>query len=103
MGAWSTFLDIVDGIPEGDGTLLDHMLIAAHSETEYAKNHTVTNLPIMLAGTAGGRIRTGTHVSQLREPVSRIALTAMQAMGLSIESFGTQSMQTKKPISELLV
>ena len=103
MGAWSTFLDIVDSIPEGDGTLLDHMLIAAHSETEYAKNHTVTNLPIMLAGTAGGRIRTGTHISQLREPVSRIALTAMQAMGLSIESFGTQSMQTKKPISELLV
>ena len=103
MGAWSTFLDIVDGIPEGDGTLLDHMLVAAHSETEYAKNHTVTNLPIMLAGNASGRIRTGTHISEKREPVSRIALTAMQAMGVSIESFGTLSMQTKKPISELLV
>ena len=103
MGAWSTFLDTLNGIPEGDGTLLDHMLVVAHSETEYAKNHTVTNLPIMLAGNAGGRIRTGTHISEKREPVSRIALTAMQAMGVSIESFGTQSMQTKKPIGELLV
>ena len=103
MGAWSTFLDILDDIPEGDGTLLDHMLVVAHSETEYAKNHTVTNLPIMLAGNAGGRIRTGSHISGKREPVSRIALTAMQAMGVSIETFGTMSMQTKKPISELLV
>ena len=103
MGAWSTFLDILDDIPEGDGTLLDHMLVVAHSETEYAKNHTVTNLPIMLAGNAGGRIRTGSDISEKREPVSRIALTAMQAMGVSIETFGTMSMQTKKPISELLV
>ena len=103
MGAWATFLGILDGMPEGDGTLLDHMLVVAHSETEYAKNHTVTNLPVMLAGSAGGRIRTGMHVSVKREPVSRIALTAMQAVGVQVESFGTLSMQTKKPISELLV
>ena len=103
MGAWGSFLGILDGMPEGDGTLLDHMLVVAHSETEYAKNHTVTNLPIMFAGTAGGRIRSGTHVSMKREPVSRVALTAMQAVGVQIESFGTLSMQTKKPISELLV
>ena len=103
MGGWATFLSILDGMPEGDGTLLDHMLVVAHSETEYAKNHTVTNLPIMFAGGASGRIRTGMHVSVKREPVSRVALTAMQAVGVQVESFGTLSMQTKKPISELLV
>jgi hypothetical protein len=103
MGAWGTFLGILDGMPEGDGTLLDHMLVVAHSETEYAKNHTVTNLPVMFAGGANGRIRTGMHVQAKREPVSRVALTAMQAVGVQVESFGTMSMQTKKPISELLV
>ena len=103
MGAWGAFLGILDGMPEGDGTLLDHMLVVAHSETEYAKTHTVTNLPVMFAGKASGRIRTGMHVSVKREPVSRVALTAMQAMGVSIESFGTLSMQTKKPVGELLV
>src|SRR5262245_52654961 len=103
MGGWATFLSIMDGMPEGDGTLLDHMLVVAHSETEYAKNHTVTNLPIMFAGRANGRIRSGLHVSAKREPVSRVALTAMQAVGVSIESFGTLSMQTKKPVGELLV
>ena len=103
MQCWGTFLSILDSMPEGSGTLLDHMLVVAHSETELARNHNINNLPIMFAGGAGGRIRTGMHIQAKREPVSRVALTAMQAMGVSIESFGTLSMQTKKPIGELLV
>src|SRR5712692_2532736 len=99
MTSWGTFLSILDGMPEGDGTLLDHMLVVAHSETELARNHNINNLPIMLAGRAGGRINTGLHIAMKGEPVSRVALTAMQAMGVSIETFGTLSMQTKKPIS----
>ncbi len=103
MNSWGTFLSILDGMPEGSGTLLDHMLVVAHSETELARNHNVNNLPVMFAGGAGGRLHTGLHIQAKREPVSRLALTAMQAMGVSIESFGTLSMQTKKPIGELLV
>ena len=104
MRSWAMFLDILDGMQEGDGTLLDHMLVIAHSETELARNHNVNNLPIMFAGGASGRIKTGVHITtKSHEPVSRVALTAMQAMGVSIETFGTLSMQTKKTIGEVLV
>ena len=103
MEAWGTFLGIVDGIPEGDGTLLDHMLVVAHSETELAKNHNITNMPIMFAGQAGGRVRSGLSVIAQAEPVSRVGLTAMQVMEVPIDSFGAGSMQTRKPVSEVVV
>jgi hypothetical protein len=35
--------------------------------------------------------------------VSRVGLTAMQVMGLPIETWGTGSLQTSKTISEVLV
>jgi hypothetical protein len=103
MKQWAVFLGILDSMPEGDGTLLDHMLVVAHSETELASNHNVTNMPIMMAGRASGKVRSGICVDGKKDPVSRIGLTAMQAVGVPIDSFGVQSMQTKKPISELLV
>ena len=103
MKSWATFLGIMDSIPEGDGTLLDHMLVVAHSETELAKNHNVTNMPIMMAGQASGRVRSGLAVLAEAEPVSRVGLTAMQVMEVPIDRFGAGSMETNKPISEVIV
>jgi hypothetical protein len=103
MAQWAIFLKVMDSMPEGDGTLLDHMLIVAHSETELASNHNVTNMPIMMAGRANGKVKSGICVDGKKDTVARVGLTAMQAMGVPIETFGVQSNQTKKPISELLV
>ena len=103
MQSWGSFLGILDGIQEGDGTLLDHMLVVAHSETELAKNHQIKNMPIMMAGLAGGRVRSGLSVIGQAEPVSRIGLTAMQVMGVPVDRFGGGSMETNKPISEVVV
>ncbi|HEX3913405.1 MAG TPA: DUF1552 domain-containing protein [Steroidobacteraceae bacterium] len=102
MQEWGFFVTAMDGIPEGDGTLLDHMLIVAHSETCFAKIHTVESLPIMFAGRAGGRINSGLHVAGRGDTVSRAGLTAMQAMGLSLDSWGTGGNETKKTLTEIL-
>ncbi|MEQ1897076.1 MAG: DUF1552 domain-containing protein [Vicinamibacterales bacterium] len=103
MKQWALLLQVFDSMPEGDGTLLDHMLIVAHSETELASNHNVSNMPIMLAGLASGKVKSGLCVDGKKDPVSRIGLTAMQIMGVPIDTFGTQSLTTKKTISEILV
>ncbi len=63
MVAWREFLDAVDAIPEGDGTLLDNSLILAHSDCSIAKAHAVEGIPAMVAGNAGGKIRTGFHLA----------------------------------------
>ena len=41
------FAEELNSIKEGDGTLLDHSLIFAHSECGLATNHSIENLPIL--------------------------------------------------------
>lgn len=102
MFAWKDFLDALSAIPEGDGTLLDNCLILAHSDCSVAKAHAVEGIPTMVAGGAGGRIRTGFHMAGKADPISRIGLTVQQAMGIQVERWGTRSMETNRTITELL-
>ena len=60
-------------------------------------------IPIMLAGRAGGRIKTGLHIAGNGEPVTRVGLTIQQIMGVPVDRWGTGAMQTSKALSELLV
>ena len=55
-----------------------------------------------MAGSAGGRLRTGLHIAGNSETTSRVGLTVQQAMGLPIDSWGVDSNRTAKPIGELL-
>jgi hypothetical protein len=103
MEAWVYFVAALDKVKEGDRTLLDNTLVFAHSETEFAKFHTIDNIPMMMAGSAGGRIKTGFYVDGAGTPVSRVGLTIQQAMGISLDRWGTKSLETNKAISEITV
>ena len=103
MVALREFLDELAAIPEGDGTLLDNCLVLAHSDCSIAKSHAVEGIPVIVAGSGGGRIRTGFHMAGNADPISRIGLTVQQAMGLQVDRWGELSMTTNKTISELLV
>lgn len=102
MQAWFRFVGKLAAVKEGDGSLLDNCLVLAHSETSYAKTHDVTGLPMMLAGRAGGRVRTGLHISGARSPVSMVGLTVQQAMGLNVSNWGSEEMQVSKSVSGIL-
>ncbi len=102
MVAWREFLDQIAGIPEGDGTLLDHCVILAHSDCSIAKAHAVEGIPIMIAGNGGGRIRTGFHLAGNADAITRVGLTLQQAMGVQVDRWGALSMDTKRSITELL-
>ncbi len=102
MVAWKDFLDALEAIPEGDGTLLDNCMVLAHSDCSIAKSHAVEGIPAMVAGNAGGRVRTGFHMAGNADPISRIGLTVQQAMGLQVDRWGTQNMETSRTIGELL-
>jgi hypothetical protein len=102
MEAWATFVSILASVREGDGTLLDHCLVMAHSETSDANSHSVTGLPIMLAGRAGGRVRPGVHVRGAGDPTTRVGLTVQQVMGLNVAAWGRKANETSRPITEIL-
>jgi hypothetical protein len=102
MEGWATFVKTLADIREGEGTLLDNCMVVAHSDTQLAKVHSIDGIPAMVAGKAGGRLKTGLHINGNGEPITRIGYTAQQVMGVSVERWGTGSMQTSKPVTELL-
>lgn len=102
MEAWADFVSALAAIKEGDGTLLDNTLVFAHSDVSYAKNHDVLGIPVMLAGRAGGKVKSGIHVHGNGESISRVGLTLQQVMGISVDSWGMDAMNTKRPIGEIL-
>jgi hypothetical protein len=64
--------------------------------------HSLENIPLLTAGKAGGKMKTGIHVSAKGDPGTRVGLTVQQAMGVPINGWGTDSMQTSKTITEVL-
>lgn len=102
MVAWKEFLDALAAIPEGDGTLLDNCLVLAHSDCSIAKAHAVEGIPAMVAGKAGGAIRTGFHLAGNGDAITRLGLTVQQAMGVPVERWGQMSMETNRTITELI-
>jgi len=102
MQAFGDFLAEIDAIKEGDGTLLDNSLIMGFSDTGYAKIHSIENIPMFLAGRAGGRHKAGQHIATRGESVTRVSLTAMQLVGAPVGEFGTGTMKTARPMTEVI-
>jgi hypothetical protein len=103
LGMFNTLLVELDGIREGDKTLLDRALIFNYTDSGYAKNHTTDNIPMLTAGSAGGRMKTGIHFAAAKgDPVTRVSLTVLQALGVPVSNFGTGSNNTSKTITEVM-
>jgi len=102
MQGLGDFLAEMNAIKEGDGTLLDNMLMLAFSDTGYAKIHSIENIPMFLAGGAGGKHKAGQHIHSQGDSVTRVSLTAMQLVGAPVGEFGVGTMKTSRPISEVM-
>jgi hypothetical protein len=78
-------------IKEGDGTLLDHCMIAYGSGNSDGNRHNHDDLPILVAGRAGGTIKTGRHMRLAREkdtPLNNLWLSLLDRMSVKVERFG---------------
>lgn len=66
---------------EGEGTVLDNSMILFGSGLRDGNSHHPHNLPIVVAGRAGGRLETGQHLSYSRDtPLSNLYLAMLDAM-----------------------
>jgi len=98
---YADFVAALDEIKEGDGTLLDNAVVLGFSDTGNAKIHSTENIPMFIAGGAGGRHKPG-HVNGNNEPVSRVSLTVQQLAGLPVGQYGVGAMKTSKAITEVM-
>ena len=96
------FVKMLDSFKEGDSTLLDQTLVVMNSDNGMAFTHGLSNIPMFTAGRAGGAVKTGMHLNMSNEPATRLALTAMQVFKVPVNKFGTDSMATSRPITEMI-
>jgi hypothetical protein len=77
------------------GTLLGDSIVYMSSEVADGDLHNYDNLPILMAGTAGGQIATGRYIVFPHDlskgtgtPLNNLWVTVLKAMGSSVTSFG---------------
>ena len=71
------------------GTLLDNSLILYGSGLADANRHTHHNLPIVLAGSGGGRLKTGRLLHYPKDtPLNNLYLLMCHMAGAKLESLG---------------
>jgi hypothetical protein len=102
MESWASYIEAFSKVREGDGTLLDNMLIYASTDTGYARFHALEGMCAMTAGRAGGKVKTGLHVKADGTTSGRLGYTVQRAMGLDINSWGARSNSTSKELGEIL-
>ncbi len=97
-----SFIQLLDSFKEGDSTLLDQSLVVFNTDNGISFTHSLTNIPMFTAGRAGGLIKTGQHVDMKGDPGTRLGLTAMQVFKVPASKFGTNGMETNRPITEIM-
>ena len=86
---FSYFLEKLRSTPDGDGSLLDHLMIVYGSSMSDGNDHLLQNLPILLVGGGRGQLRGGRHFRYPEAtPISNLFLTLLDKLGIAVEKFG---------------
>lgn len=101
MEQFAYLVERMDGIQEADGsTLLDNTIFNYGSGLGDGATHQYSELPIIVAGSGGGRLKTGQHLNCADgTPLANLWLTQARVMGAKLERFADST----GPTSQLLV
>lgn len=88
VSLFAEFLQKLQATPEGNGSLLDNVLYLYGSGMGNPNVHDHTNLPIIVAGGAAGKMQGGRHI-QFREatPLANLHLTLLDKVGVQLDAF----------------
>src|SRR5256712_4363259 len=86
---FSQYLARLRATPDGDGSLLDHMMILYGSGISNSTRHSGDNLPLLLMGVGAGRLQGGRHIKYADKPsIANLLVTLMDKMGVPVERIG---------------
>jgi len=100
VALFATYLEKLRATPDGDGSLLDHLILLYGGGISNSDRHTHGPLPTLLAG-GGGTLRGGRHLVYPDDtPLTNLQLTLLDKMGVPAEKLGDSTGQFKE-LSEL--
>lgn len=88
VSLFAEFIRKMRDTSDGNGSLLDHSLYLYGSGMGNPNVHDHSNLPIILAGSANGGLKTGRHIQYEKPtPLANLHLTMLDKVGVQMDSF----------------
>ncbi len=103
MKQFAYFLETLKNTPEGTGNLLDQCSIYATTEHAEGWTHSQDDMPMLICGKGGGRLRGNVHARIDGGNTTMGPFTALVGAGLPLTQFGYEEGLANAPVSELLV
>ncbi len=89
VSLFAEYLQKLKATPEGEGTLLDNVLLLYGSGMGNPNNHDHTDLPAIVAGGAAAGLEGNRHIVFDRpKPLANLHLTLLRKVGARLDSFG---------------
>jgi hypothetical protein len=104
MRCFAQTLTALKGVTEGASTVLDHSAVLCTSDVSEGYTHSGNDYPILIAGSAGGRLRTNVHHrAAFGRNTSDVLLSLMQAVGgPTFTAVGAGTGRSTTPMQELV-
>jgi len=94
---FAEYLEKLRKTPDGDGSLLDHVVLLFGAGISNSDRHTHGPLPIVLVGGGAGALKGGRHVVYPEHtPLTNLQLTLLNKLGVPAEKLGDSSGQFKE-------
>jgi hypothetical protein len=83
------YVEKLRATPDGDGSLLDHVMIVYGSGTGDGNAHSHHDLPTLLIGGGAGKIKGGRHIKYPKEtPLTNLFISLLDKADIPVEKFG---------------
>ena len=94
---FADYLEKLRNTPDGDGSLLDHVMILYGAAISNSDRHTHGPLPTLLVGGGAGTLKGGRHlVYPEHTPLTNLQLTMLNLLGVPTEKLGDSTGQFKE-------
>jgi hypothetical protein len=89
-------LNKMKSIKEGNGTMLDNTMLLYGAGISDGNRHNHDDLPLLMAGGAGGRLKGGRHMTfEPNTPLTNLFLSMLDTMGVPAETLGDSTGKLK--------
>ena len=96
VAQYAYFLERLRSLKEGDANVLDNSMILFGAGMRDGNAHNPRNLPIILAGKAGGSLATGRHLAyEKNTPLCNLYVGMLNRMGAPVERFADSTGELK--------
>jgi hypothetical protein len=89
VSLFAEYLERLKNTPEGNGSLLDNVLLLYGSGIGNPNVHNHSNLPIIVAGGAAGGMKGNRHIRYKEpKPLANLHLSLLDKVGVKVDQFG---------------